>query len=53
MNNRKIKIYKRILKELSDKQDGAEDFINFQEKVSAEKVISIFLCCLFNSKIVS
>ena len=53
MNNLKIKIYKRVLKEVSenyDGADGAEDFINStveescsQEKLSAEDVI-YFLC---------
>ena len=28
MNNLKIKIYKTVLKEVSEKYDGAEDFIN-------------------------
>ena len=44
MNNLKIKICKRVLKEVSKKCDGAEDFINIeeiysQEKLSAEEVI--------------
>ena len=45
MNNLKIKIYKRVLKEVSEKYDGVEDFINgrieeiySQEKLSAEVV---------------
>ena len=52
MNNLKIKIYKRVLKEVSEKYDGAEDFINSrieeicsQEKLSAKEVIC-FLCFL-------
>ena len=28
MNNIKIKLYKRVLKEVSERYDGAEDFIN-------------------------
>ena len=28
MNNLKIKIYKRLFKEVSEKYDSAEDFIN-------------------------
>ena len=46
MNNLKIKIYKTVLKEVSEKYDGADDFINrrikeicSQEKLSAEEVI--------------
>ena len=46
MNNLKIKICKRVLKEVSKKCDGAEDFINSrieeicsQEKLSAEEEI--------------
>ena len=46
MNNLKIKVYKRVLKEVSEKYDGAEDFINSrieeicsQEKLSVEEVI--------------
>ena len=52
MNNLKIKIYKRALKEVSKKYDGAEDFIHrrideicSQEKFSPEEVTS-FLCFL-------
>ena len=52
MNNLKIKIYKRVLKEVSEKHDGAEDFINSkteeicsQKKLSTEEVI-YFLCFL-------
>ena len=46
MNNLKIKVYKRVLKEVSEKYDGAEDFINSrieeicsQEQLSVEEVI--------------
>ena len=28
MNNIKIKVYKKVLKEICEKYDGAEDFIN-------------------------
>ena len=52
MNNSEIKIYKTVLKEVSEKHDGAEDFINrtieeicYQEKLFAEEVI-YFLCFL-------
>ena len=52
MNNLKIKIYKRVLKEVCKKFEGAEDFINrnideicSQEKLSVEEVI-YFLCFL-------
>ena len=44
MNNLKIKVYKRVLKEVSKKFDGAEDFMNSrieeicsQGKLSAER----------------
>ena len=46
MNKIKIKVYKKVLKEISKKYEGAEDFINNrideicpQEKLSAEEVI--------------
>ena len=52
MNNIKIKVYKRVPKEVSKKYVGAEDFINSrigeicsQENLSAEEVI-YFLCFL-------
>ena len=52
MNNIKIKVYKRVPKEVSKKYDAAEDFINIrieeicsQEKLSTEEVI-YFLCFL-------
>ena len=40
MNNIKIKVYKRVLKEVSKKYDGAEDFINSrtEEICSQEKL---------------
>ena len=51
MNNLKIKVYKRVLKEVSEKYDRAEEFtksqieeICSQEKLSAEEVI--YLLCL-------
>ena len=52
MNNIKIKIYKGVLKEVSEKYDGAENFIKNKikeicshEKLPAEEVI-YFLCFL-------
>ena len=46
MNSLKIKVYKRVLNEVSEKFEEAEDFINrridkmySQEKLSAEEVI--------------
>ena len=49
MNNLKIKIYRTVLKEVSEKHDGAKDFINSrikeicsQEKLSPE-VVTYFL----------
>ena len=52
MNSSEIKIYKTVLKEVSEKYDGAEDFVNrrieeicYQEKLFAEGVI-YFLCFL-------
>ena len=46
MNNIKINAYKKTLKEVSGKSEGAEDFINnrideifFEEKLSVEEVI--------------
>ena len=50
MNNIKVKVYKKVVKEISEKYDGAEDFINnrtdeicSQEKFSAEEVIYFFV----------
>ena len=28
MNEEKVKVYRRVMKEVSEKYDGAEDFIN-------------------------
>ena len=46
MANIKIKVYKNVLKEVAEKYDGAEDFINnrideicSQEMLSGEEVI--------------
>ena len=46
MNNIKVKVYKKMLKEISEKYEGSQDFINnrideicSQEKFSAEEVI--------------
>ena len=46
MNNLKIKVYEKVLKEVAEKYDGAEDFITkrideifSQEKLSAEEEI--------------
>ena len=46
MSNLEIKVFKKVLKEVVEKYDGAEDFINSsideicsQEKLSAEEVI--------------
>ena len=52
MNNVKVKVYKTILKEVSEKYEGIEEFINgkieeicSQEKLSGKEVI-YFLCFL-------
>ena len=52
MNNLKIKVYKRLLKEVSEKYDGVEGFIYSgievtcsQQKLSTKEVIC-FLCFL-------
>ena len=52
MNNIKIKVYKRVLKEVFEKCDGDEDFIYSrikeilsQEKLSAEEVIYFLFYC--------
>ena len=61
MNDIKVKVYKKVMKEIAGKSDGAEDFINnrideicFQERLSAKAAIvfmltfySYFLCWLF------
>ena len=46
MNNIKVKVYKKVLKEISENYEGTEDFINSridetcsQEKLSVEQVI--------------
>ena len=46
MNKIKVKLYKKVLKEISEKYEGVEDFTNnkiyeicSQEKLSAEEVI--------------
>ena len=46
MNNIKVKVYKKMLKEISEKYEGSQDFINNRideicshEKFSAEEVI--------------
>ena len=55
MNNIKMKIYKRVLQEISEKYNEAEDFINkrteevcSQEKLSAEEV-TYFLVTFLHS----
>ena len=57
MNNLKIKVYKKALKEVTEKYDGAEDFINnsideiySQETLSGKEAIYFlagFLQCMF------
>ena len=61
MNDIKVKVYKKVKKEIAGKSDGAEDFIKnrideicFQERLSAKAAIvfmltfySYFLCWLF------
>ena len=49
MNNLKIKAYKRVLKEVSEKYEGAEQLVNSrleemcsQEKLFSGKIISMF-----------
>ena len=46
MNNIKVKVYKKVLKEISENYEGTEDFINSridetcsQEKLFVEQVI--------------
>ena len=53
MNNIKIKVYKKVLKEICENYDGTEEFINNRievicsyEKLSAEEVI-YFLVSFF------
>ena len=66
MDSVKVKVYKKVMNEVIEKQYRAEDFINnrtdetcFQEKLSAEEVIYFRVKCLhffpsqlFSSKIV-
>ena len=41
MNNIKIKIYKRVLKEVSEKYDGTEDFMNNKiEEIASQETLS-------------
>ena len=41
MNNIKIKIYKRVLKEASEKYDGTEDFMNNKiEEIASQETLS-------------
>ena len=49
MNNIKIKVYKRVPKEVSKKYDGAEDFINSrtEEICSQEKLKRHFIFYVF------
>ena len=53
MNKIKIIVYKKLLKEVSEKFEGAKDFINnrfdeifSQEKLSAEKAIYVLVSFL-------
>ena len=55
MNSLKIKIYKRVLKEVSETFEGAEDFVNrrideicSQQKLFAKDVI-YFLCLIVSA----
>ena len=42
MNNLKIKIYKTVLKEVSDKYDGTEEFINQKiEEMCCQDILSV------------
>ena len=42
MNNLKIKIYKAVLKEVSDKYDGTEEFINQKiEEMCCQDILSV------------
>ena len=49
-----IKIYQKLVSELSGKYDGAEDFINtrvkelFRAWVLEEVRLYIFLCCVYS-----
>ena len=53
MDNVKVKVYKKVMNKVVEKQYRAEDFINnrtdetcFQEKLSAEEVIYFRVKCL-------
>ena len=53
MDSVKVKVYKKVMNEVIEKQYRAEDFINnrtdetcFQEKLSAEEVIYFRVKCL-------
>ena len=55
MNSLKIKLYKRVLKEVSETFEGAEDFVNrrideicSQQKLFAKDVI-YFLCLIVSA----
>ena len=54
MNNLKIKIYKRVLKDALEKYEGAEEFINgrideicSQEKLSVEELIYLLYIYIY------
>ena len=53
MDNVKVKVYKKVMNKVAQKQYRAEDFINnridetcFQEKLSADEVIYFRVKCL-------
>ena len=53
MNNIKVKVYKKVLKEVAEKYEGAESFINNRideicslENLFAEEVIHFFVSFL-------
>ena len=55
MNEEKFKVYRRVMKEVGEKYDGAEDFINNRsdeifshEQLSAEEVIFFFFLAFYN-----
>ena len=51
-----IKIYQKLVRELSGKYDGAEDFVNTRVKelclehgiLEEEEGLYIFLCCVYS-----
>ena len=47
MNNLKMKVYKRVIKEVSENHDGAEDFIysRIEEICSQEKLYDKEVIC--------